>query len=303
MMGPRARSFPAIQRGAALFILLLLIVVGAGIALVSSLKSSQVELEVQRKTAAALAEAKQALLGRVVLDNDPGSLPCPDTHPVGSANEGVADLLSGSDCPSYIGRLPWRTLKLADLRDGAGERLWYALDVAFHDTGGAVVPTVAAGISMIGVSPATNLAAVVIAPGAPLSGQNRLPINTGDLAQYLESYIDPNTISTMVPGLGFNDSLITISGSEVHTASTKRMARELVLPFLPHPYPSDTSWFPVVGNWAPPTPAGRWFAWLAVTNYTQTNADNAQVSFNGCGVTWTIRWDGLRTVVTGSGSC
>ena len=29
------------------------------------------------------------------------------------------------------GRLPWKTLAIPDLRDGAGERLWYAVSVRF----------------------------------------------------------------------------------------------------------------------------------------------------------------------------
>ena len=32
-----------------------------------------------------------------------------------------------------IGRLPWKTFGLPDLRDGSGERLWYALSPNFRD--------------------------------------------------------------------------------------------------------------------------------------------------------------------------
>jgi hypothetical protein len=34
------------------------------------------------------------------------------------------------DC-NRLGRLPWKTLRLPDLRDGAGERLWYAVGTNF----------------------------------------------------------------------------------------------------------------------------------------------------------------------------
>jgi hypothetical protein len=96
-------------------------------------------IESDRITAAALAQAKDALIGRAAADdNRPGSLPCPDfdngtINPLNTSNDGTADLLNGIECPSYIGRLPWRTLGLPDLRDGSGERLWYALSRAFRD--------------------------------------------------------------------------------------------------------------------------------------------------------------------------
>jgi hypothetical protein len=83
----------------------------------------------QRKTQAALEYARQALIGRAIGDaNRPGSFPCPDGD-----NDGSADLFAGSACPSYIGRLPWRTLGIGDLRDESGERLWYALSPTFRD--------------------------------------------------------------------------------------------------------------------------------------------------------------------------
>src|SRR5688572_8050210 len=81
------------------------------------------------RTRAVLDEARQALIGRAIADaNRPGSLPCPDGD-----DDGSADLFVGSACASYIGRLPWRTLGIGDLRDDAGERLWYVLSPAFRD--------------------------------------------------------------------------------------------------------------------------------------------------------------------------
>src|ERR1700675_860066 len=126
---PRRRRIVARQKGFALMLLLLLVGAGVGAALFSFLSSSRLGLERDQKTTAALAQAKDALIGRAASDNNrPGSLPCPDTN-----NDGSAELFVGNNCPSYIGRLPWRTLGLPDLRDSSGERLWYALSSTLRD--------------------------------------------------------------------------------------------------------------------------------------------------------------------------
>jgi hypothetical protein len=292
-MARRADPAACAQQGAALLILLLLLVVLAGTVFVSQLKSAEVDLDAQRKTAAALAEAKQALLGRAASNDDPGSLPCPDNHAPGSADEGTADLLVGTACPSYVGRLPWRSLRLGDLRDGAGERLWYVLAPEFRDRGVAILPTLPGSINVIGTAPVAGVAAAIIAPGTALSGQNRAA--TTDRAQYLESYVDPVTLNTAAVGPAFNDRLMAVTAADIRRVSTQRMARELILPNLPHAYPANTGWFPTAGDWA-----GRWLAWLGVTNYLQVDSDNATLGFAGCAGTWAIRWDGARTVVNGS---
>ncbi|MBK9161904.1 MAG: hypothetical protein IPM27_10155 [Nitrosomonadales bacterium] len=94
--------------------LLIVLVLGLTVVLVKSLSATDLNTKRQMATATALAQAKDALLGRAVSDdNMPGSLPCPDTD-----DDGSAEMFSGNNCPSYIGRLPWRTLKLQDLRDG-----------------------------------------------------------------------------------------------------------------------------------------------------------------------------------------
>src|SRR3972149_3020211 len=85
----------------------------------------------------ALAQAKAALIMYVTITNlsttRPGAFPCPDTD-----NNGTANLYSGTNCPGYVsgsdvyvGRLPWQTLGLPDLRDSSGERLWYAVSRDF----------------------------------------------------------------------------------------------------------------------------------------------------------------------------
>jgi hypothetical protein len=175
-MARRADPAACAQQGAALLILLLLLLVLAGTVFVSQLKTVDVELEAQRKTAAALAEAKQALLGYAVKDaNRPGSLPCPDANNDGEAK--VPDDYSGQACKVTVGRLPWKTLGLSDLRDGSGERLWYALSPKFSANNTAALNSAelgkitikdSAGNALNDGGGATGAIAVVIAPGSTL---------------------------------------------------------------------------------------------------------------------------------------
>jgi hypothetical protein len=58
----------------------------------------------------------------------PGELPCPDRN-----NDGVSDRPCAT-AALRVGRLPWKTLGLPDLRDGYDERLWYALSSSFADS-------------------------------------------------------------------------------------------------------------------------------------------------------------------------
>lgn len=126
------------QRGQAFLLLVLLIVVGAG-ALIYSVASPNRELiERDRITSAALAEAKIALIGfalkvdLTVSGPRPGDLPCPDLNNDGEA-ESSCGSGTGSNQTQRLGRLPWKTLGLPDLRDGDGERLWYAVSNNFKN--------------------------------------------------------------------------------------------------------------------------------------------------------------------------
>ena len=100
----RAR-LPACQRGAALLILLALVSVVLTYAVVAGLNRSAAGMAQERaqKTAAALAQAKEALIAYAVTYADnpshakriPGFLPCPDrnvgpgTNPEGGADTGA----------------------------------------------------------------------------------------------------------------------------------------------------------------------------------------------------------------------
>src|SRR5258706_6313971 len=80
----------------------------------------------------ALAQAREALrayaeAGAIGAWVGPGYLPCPDLDDDGWAESTCGSQSGDSGQPERIGRLPWKTLGLPDLRDGYGERLWYAV--------------------------------------------------------------------------------------------------------------------------------------------------------------------------------
>ena len=178
------------QRGAALMIILMIAGVVAAFFAVRALNGANTERD--KVTAAALAQAKDALIGFAStyreLHADVGNnqekpfgyLPCPDTN-----NDGIAEPTCGAMNVSVIGRLPWRTLGLPPLRDSAGECLWYAVsgraknnpstNVAMNwDTLGQLAVTEAITNTIL-AAPLTNQAAwaVVFAPRAAIGGQTR----------------------------------------------------------------------------------------------------------------------------------
>jgi type II secretory pathway pseudopilin PulG len=248
------RHGKASQRGAALMIIIVILVVAIVAGLVGALSLSALNSARQEKTSAALAQAKDALLGRAVSnDNMPGSLPCPDqmTTIVGTnvPDDGIADLLVGNDCPSYIGRLPWKTLGLSDLRDGSGERLWYALSPAFRDDNSArpLNSNTKGTLNITGTQTASNVIAIVFAPGNILStpSQSRSATQTAACTttgttvaaslcatNYLEgsnknlsSAASPNTnyISADASNT-FNDQLLYIATKDLMPMVEKRVA-------------------------------------------------------------------------------
>jgi len=253
--GPRRKrsSFRCVQRGQALLFTMLLVGVGIGIFAFNIVRSVSLEQEQDARTLLVLTQARDALIGRSASDSSrPGSLPCPDTD-----DDGSAELFAGNDCPSYVGRLPWRTLGLPDLRDSSGERLWYALSSNFRDHTSAqpINSDTKGNITVYANSTSTTLTseavAVIFAAGAPLA-QNRdatlaLCPTTGTTiarnqcaANYLDSTgginnATPNANPIPVPSFisaqrsaSFNDRVLVITTGDLIPVVEQRVARELL---------------------------------------------------------------------------
>lgn len=261
------------QKGMVLIIMALVLVLGAIAFLVSQLDGSGVKIERDKKTAAALSEAKSALLGFALGVNlslagrRPGDLPCPDNYPLGNVNEGTSGSLAGTTCNSNaLGRLPWKTLGIADLRDGSGERLWYAVSTNYKnntrtnctttstvgclnsDTNGTINLRNASGTIVNDATNSSAAIAVVIAPGSPLQRQdnlvqNRSPINYNVASHYLDNNAIEDNSDFVNSGLnGFvngeiknaaqqvivNDKMIAISKQDLMPILEKRVANEVL---------------------------------------------------------------------------
>jgi hypothetical protein len=263
MNGERAIG-PDENLGAALLVLLLAIVLGISSALLASLAARDPEIERRNKTLEVLAQAKQALIAWSVVQGDvwpaaqikdgvetptyrrPGTLPCPDTNFFGSSGSGNASGSCSMAGGTSIGRLPWKSLDMENLRDAHGESLWYAVSDHFRhaslnsaainsDTKGTLLLYAADG-STLATPPGEELAAVIFAPGPPLPGQDRT--NSSDVVSgYLEAFNGKNNASAAGPfvmgpardadgDLVTNDLVIGVSARELIAAVEKRALRE-----------------------------------------------------------------------------
>lgn len=270
MRPPQHRSARASQRGAALMLMLVIMVMGIAAILVRSMSSTALQIERDRITADALAQAKDALIGfsaSVNLSSSsrrPGDLPCPDSHTPGSALEGTPSTPCDQQS-QRLGRLPWKTLGLPDLRDGSGERLWYAVSTNFKnstrttctapgqagclnsDTVGTITVRNPDGNVIYDATLGNGVAAVIIAPGDALqrqggSQQDRSGAGINTASNYLDiangidnaSFTD-NTTNGFIQGrikdgsgnLIVNDQLLVIAQGNIMQAAQKRVAAEV----------------------------------------------------------------------------
>lgn len=216
---------PGRQTGAALLVVALLFILGISSLLLNRLADRQVRLRNEQQTHRALAEAKEALIGYAVTYPDtypqfgPGYLPCPDAD-----NDGTPDPPCGPDAQ---GRLPWRSLGLQDLRDGDGERPWYALSDNFRNNPKLSGPLNSETPGQLTVNASGDVVAVLVAPGPPLEGQGGRPGNT--IADYLEgeNADGDGVFSTGAISNTFNDVVLPITRAELMAAVQKRVVAEV----------------------------------------------------------------------------
>lgn len=231
------------QRGAALLFVVLLIILGVGLFAVSASEETRVTVSDSSLTQA-LNTAKQALIAKAVAHpGRPGALPCPDAD-----DDGIADPPGANACTRNIGRLPWLTLGVGDLRDASGERLWYALSPNFADAGAINSDTKGTGVVHSGsnaVTQTSEAVAVVFAPGGVLAGQIRDStsancVTTGTTmartwcaANYLDTAATVNNASLTGPYISadqsaaFNDRLIVLRTSDIVPLVERRVAGDL----------------------------------------------------------------------------
>jgi type II secretory pathway pseudopilin PulG len=250
------------QQGAILIIMLVILIIGFAAILVNSLSLSRVKNTRNENTTAVLAQAKDALIGFAVTYGDThsnsvhGFLPCPDTDGNnGLQMEGSEETGGGSTCApsnpgnidvSVIGRLPWKTLGLATLRDGDGECLWYVVSGTYKDNPKTGMMNWDTNGQLQAYGPdgtllANQVVAVIIAPGAAQSGQNRSDPSTPPVAPVcggnytVVNYLDNDTVHSInntdiatgkfIQGTGsgnINDRFVYITRADIWNAVQKR---------------------------------------------------------------------------------
>lgn len=257
------------QRGAALILMLAVLVMGASWWLVSAMatKANRTALE-RSRNAPVLLLAKQALIGYAAqqagtADLNPGALPCPEAAGyIGTVNEGIA---SGTCTLPAAGRLPWRTLGIDRLQDAAGEPLWYIVSTGWAKPNN-VTPTLGINSNSLGnltVDGQANAAvAVIVAPGAPITlAPNASQIAAGcatrtqvrtpsapNALDYLECQnVGGGVLRTSVVDNAtnrvFNDQVVSVSAAEVLAAVEPVVAARIkrdVIPQLQSIYASST---------------------------------------------------------------
>ena len=239
---PLSRSLTSMKasRGFVLMAALLLLGLVSMAVLLSSLSSTEAATQQALRTQLALKEAKEAVLGYILLDGPtgetlkPGSIPCPDRD--NDNDSGQYDYAFGNCIGSvYIYRFPGKDFRTGELRDSANEKLWYAISPEFR--AGSTKALNSLTPTNLTIDGQGEYVAVVLAPGAPLAGQTRT--DSAPRENYLESSNASGTfqfVTTKALEEGetaeqaktkFNDRLIGITKKEWEDAIVRRVASDI----------------------------------------------------------------------------
>lgn len=244
---------PVLQKGIAVWAVLLLLSGFGGWMLYSAAGAYPARQLAMQQTIMSLALAQQALLayshqslGLTQCESNcprPGDLPCPDRN-----NDGIAETSCSNT--ARLGRLPWKTLGIGDVRDGSGERLWYAVSERYKnnprilplnlDTPGTWSLLLAESLQW-DATQGNGVVAVLIAPMHPLVredgwGQQRQESSSEIAKHYLDIHVldnaSPveNTLNGFVMAASsphFNDVIWPITASSMHQQMQKHVLSEL----------------------------------------------------------------------------
>lgn len=256
------------QKGVALLMFVFVLVFAIIGVAIYSLNAVDIQHQRSQKTADALAEAKAALIGYAVSQDltavgcgnncaRPGDLLCPDLDNDGDAEGacGSADGTTGQ--ANRLGRLPWRTLDVADLRDGDGERLWYAVSNKYKnntrflplnsDTTATITLRDSNGNVIFDGANGGGVVAVIIAPGSNLVRQDLVsqvrslanqntPLHYLDIAfgEDNQDFLDEETngfimgpVKNAAGDIVLNDRVIAITRGEMIQAMESRVLAEV----------------------------------------------------------------------------
>jgi hypothetical protein len=200
------------QNGAVLMLMIFILGLGAAAFILKSLNTSNLQSQQNDKTYHALREAKIALISwSAAHPYWPGIMPFPDRKETSNPNyDGKSDCVTnGLNVSHLLGKLPLsgdapcitpQQGLSVELIDSESERLWYATSMNLIRTNGAnSTPVINPSIANAPLHPwlkvldrngnliSDRVAVVIIAPGAPLSGQNRSS-SAPNPSEYLDSF-------------------------------------------------------------------------------------------------------------------
>jgi hypothetical protein len=207
---------PRRQQGVALLIMLVILVVGALYFFLGRSQTGQLQNDRERVAADALAQARESIIGDAVSEStvaSAGYLRLPDLGfaigPTPSEGSSAPNFSGNNKDYSVIGKLPWKSLGIPPLRDKQGECLWYVVSGHFKnnpktdalnwDTPGQIDVVDSDGNVI-----ASNVAALVVSPGAALDSQDRTladPAYRQCGGNYdARNYLDPHDTANAVSG-------------------------------------------------------------------------------------------------------
>jgi hypothetical protein len=228
----------------ALLLVMLLIVSASTFIFLKKLNQQSQQSYQDKVSVVSLARAKEALLGYAAAypemasnppaDTGPGYLPCPDkpADDTDPAKVGVSTPSCAISTGSSLGRLPFRTLGVTDLRDSSGERLWYAVSDNFRYNP-QTKPINSETPGDLTVDGQSDIVAVIFAPGPALAGQSRSTNPTQPAYSDVTAYLDGTNANiaartfTSIRSDTMNDRLVTITRQELMAAVEKRVMGEV----------------------------------------------------------------------------
>ena len=218
-------NIPQRQKGVALLVMIIVIVLAFSSYFISGLSVNKVKTEQKKQTWVALKNAKKALLAYAIThadrageDGEIGFLPCPDVNNIVSTVEGNQDISCSGRYISSIGYFPWKSLDLSTLDDDSGTCLMYAVSGSYklntpsymlnEDTNGMfqVVDDANPANTLIGNNSEDRVVAIIFAPGVPMTGQARTFDNASfcgknyeisgvAVSDYVSEYLEGNGVT------------------------------------------------------------------------------------------------------------
>lgn len=246
------------ESGAAIIIILFVLTLAVSAVVYSRMSPIAAKVANNQNTVDALVEARVALIGQVISDQDiPGRFFCSeDLLSIGTPNEGQAASCINDNL--NIGRFAWRRAASGELRDAYNEKLWYALSPRYRTApiNSDSINHADAGLTVDGVS--KRAIALIFSPGSALSGQSR-PVPTAPLGPNVVEYLDAensNGDKSFVTGQSsstFNDNLIEVRPDDVFPLVEKRVLGEIRNYLIA--YKANWKAFPFPANFSNPSTA------------------------------------------------